>query len=136
MENYKEEFLAFMDQNGIKYTDIDERAVRLAFNADNVPQGIMIVVVFDTENRNKVHLMSGFAKVPEAKFAQVLMAVNEANAKFRWVKFYINDNMTIQAEDDAVLDLNSVGQEAAELAFRMSNIIDEAYPSFMKAIYS
>ena len=137
MATYKEEFIAFMNEHGIKYTDLDERAVRLAFASDVVPQGVTMLVIFDSDNRNAVHFMaSGFAKVPENKFGAVLMAVNEANAKFRWVKFYINDGMNIMAEDDAILDMTSVGSEVANLAFRLSDIVDEAYPSFMSAIYS
>ena len=137
MATYKEEFIAFMDEHGIKYTDLDERAVRLAFASKVVPQGVKVLVIFDSDNRSAVHFIaSGFVKVTEAKFGAVLMAVNEANAKFRWVKFYIDDNMNIMAEDDAILDMANVGPEVADLAFRISDIVDDAYPSFMTALYS
>ena len=137
MDNYKEAFLAYMDEKSIKYQDLDERAVRLSFHSDVVPHGVEVLVIFDRENHHGVHLVaSGFCIVPENKFGAVLMACNEANASYRWTKFYINDKMSVCAEDDAILELNSTGAECAELAFRMSDIVDEVYPSLMKAIYS
>jgi len=137
MDNYKEAFLAYMDEKGIKYQDLDERAVRLSFHSDVVPQGVDIVVIFDKENHHGVHFLSnGFCIVPENKFGAVLMACNEANATYRWAKFYVSDKMSVCVEDDAILDFSNVGAECAEIAFRLSDIIDEVYPSLMKAIYS
>ena len=137
MATYKEEFIAFMEEKNIKYRDIDECAVSVAFSSDTIPQGVKVLVIFDAENRNAVHFIaSGFVKVTESKFAAELLAVNEANAKFRWVKFYIDDNMNIMAEDDAILDMSSVGSEVTNLVFRICNIVEEAYPSFMSALYS
>ena len=137
MATFREEFLAFMDKNDVKYTELDERAVSLSFSSDVVPQGVRVLVIFDSDNKNTVHfIVGGIAKVPEAKFAAALLAVNEANSKYRWVKFYIDDEMSVIADDDAVVDMNSVGQEIVSMAFRMSDIVDDVYPSFMKAIYT
>lgn len=137
MATFKERFVAFMDEQGIKYTDFDDRAVQLAFHSDVVPQGVRVVVIFDKENDNAVHFVSkGFVKVPESSLSAALLAVNEANAKFRWAKFYLADDSDIVAEDDAILDMNNVGQECASICFRISNIVDEAYPILMKAIYA
>ena len=40
------------------------------------------------------------------------------------------------AEDDAILDMANVGEECIELVARMVRVVDEAYPSFMRAIYA
>lgn len=66
----------------------------------------------------------------------MLKACNEANKQFRWIKFYVSDNQEVMAEDDAVLDMASVGEECIELVARMVRVVDEAYPKFMKAIYA
>ncbi len=137
MDNYKESFIAFMSEHDIKFTDHDERAVTLRFSSDSVPgDSVRVLVIFDSDNANKVHLMSSFLTVPEGKYTQILMACNEANSQFRWVKFYISSQMKVVVDCDAVLDIDSAGSECTELAFRMSDIIDKAFPTFMKAIYS
>ena len=137
MATYKEQFVAYMDDHNIKYTSFDERTVQLGFRSDVVPQGLKVVVVFDKENKNAAHFMvKGFAKAQEGNFGAVLLALNEANEKFRWAKFYLANDSDVVAEDDAVLDMNSVGEECASIAFRMVSIIDDAYPSIMKAIYA
>ena len=137
MDNFKETFVAYMKEKDIKFEDLDERAVRLRFHSDVVAQGVEVLVIFDKENHHGVHfLASGFCIVPENKFAAVLMACNEANATYRWAKFYVNEKMDVFVEDDAILDIANVGEECTEIAFRLTDIIDEAYPSLMKAIYS
>ncbi|MBR6951111.1 MAG: YbjN domain-containing protein [Oscillospiraceae bacterium] len=137
MATYKEAFVAYLQKEGLKYTDIDERAVRMSWNADNVAAGLEILVIFDKENHNGVHFMcTGFCKVPENKLGAMLIACNEANKQYRWFKFYVTDKQEIMAEDDAILDMANVGEECVELVARMVNVVDEAYPSFMKAIYA
>ena len=72
----------------------------------------------------------------ENKLTAMLMACNAANKQYRWIKFYISDNQDIMAEDDAILDMANVGEECIELVARMVRVVDEAYPSFMRAIYA
>ncbi len=137
MSSFKDLFVDFLKEHDIKFRDLDERAVRLSFHSDTVPNGVTVYVIFDSEDNNGVHFTArDFAIVPKDKYAAVLLACNEANAKYRWVKFYINDSFEIVLDEDAVIDRSSVGQECAEVAFRISDILDDAYGSFMKAIYS
>ena len=137
MSSFKDLFVDFLKEHDIKFRDLDERAVRLSFHSDTVPNGVTVYVIFDAEDNNGVHFTArDFAIVPKDKYAAVLLACNEANAKYRWVKFYINDDLEIVLDEDAVIDRSSVGQECAEVAFRISDILDDAYGSFMKAIYS
>ena len=55
------------------------------------------------------------------------------NAKYRWVKFYIDDDNDICVRSDAILDEGTCGEECREIILRMIGIIDESYPVFMKA---
>ncbi len=137
MATYKEAFVSFLQKEDLKFQDIDERAVRISWEAQNIAAGLDILVIFDKENHNGVHFMcTGFCKAPDDKLGALLVACNTANKQYRWIKFYIGDKHEIFAEDDAVLDMANVGEECIELVARMVNVVDEAYPSFMKAIYA
>ena len=137
MATYKEAFVEFLQKENLKYQDIDERAIRISWDAENIASGLDILVIFDKDNHNGVHFMcGGFCKAPENKLSALLMACNAANKQYRWIKFYIGDNQDIMAEDDAILDMANVGEECIELVARMVRVVDEAYPSFMKAIYA
>ena len=137
MATYKEAFVDYLKKEELKFLDIDERAIRISWDAENIAPGVDILVIFDKENRNAAHFMcGGFCKAPENKMDVMLKVCNEANKQYRWIKFYINDSQEVMAEDDAVLDMASVGEECIELVARMVRVVDEAYPKFMKAIYA
>ena len=70
------------------------------------------------------------------KLAAALVLCNEMNNTWRWVKFYIDRDGDIRVQDDAVIDLSSVGDECDELVSRMVDIIDKAYPDFMRLKWS
>ena len=64
------------------------------------------------------------------------MCCNTLNAKKRWVKFCIDDDMEIVVADDAVIDEVTAGEEVLELVMRMAVNIDDAYPVINKAIWA
>lgn len=57
------------------------------------------------------------------------------NQKFRWVKYCLSDKGGLSAEDDAVVDESSVGEECMQLVQRMVGIVDESYPVIMKTLW-
>ena len=132
----KAAYLAYMDKNGIRYTDISERAVKVAYRADNI-NSISVYVSFDekSEGRTVQFASWGWASVPENKYAQGLVVCNMLNEKFRWVKFYIDKDKDVCVEADAIVDDETVGQECREMVSRLVAIADEAYPAIMRAIY-
>lgn len=135
MSKYKTEFMRCMDQQGIKYRELDERKVSVRYSGDNL-KTIAIIVAFDKNDSNTVQIYSfEIASFKEDKFAAGLLACNALNARFRWVKFYLDSDRDVIAEMDAVVDYDSVGEECIELVRRMVGIIDEAYPEFMKAMW-
>ena len=77
-----------------------------------------------------------FIQIKENQFPQALMCCNTLNAKKRWVKFCIDDDMDIVVADDAVIDEVTAGEEVLELVMRMAAIIDDAYPVINKAIWA
>ena len=71
-----------------------------------------------------------------AKFCSLLLACNKANCRFRWVKFYLDDDNDIVANADVLIDEYTVGEECAGIVSRIDSIIDDAYPDFMRAMWA
>ena len=68
--------------------------------------------------------------------AQALITCNRCNKRFRWVKFYIDDDNDLIVEADGIIDEMTVGEECIELLFRTVSILDDSYGDFMKAIWA
>ena len=135
MENYKEKFVQFLAAKGVKYIDHDERVVELRYGAENITS-LRILVFFDRNNENAVHFVgTDICTFKDEKIPAALVTCNQLNGKFRWIKFYIDEDQEMRAEADAVLDINSVGEECYELVGRLVGIVDEAYPDIMKAMF-
>lgn len=133
MADYKSIYMRYMDENGIKYSDVRERVVRVSYSGDNL-KSIPVYVYFSENDEPRVRLAcSSIAHFEDNKLAAGLIACNELNRKYRWVKFYVDEENDIIAEDDAIIDATSCGPELRELVVRMVDIIDKGYPTIMQA---
>ena len=130
-------FAAFMEAQGVKCHEVNEEEgfAVVGWTLENTK--IMLIFKFGDDN-NDVHIIGrDFIKVKEEKYADMYKVINDCNKKYRWVKFVLDEeNGEIRAEDDAVIQLDSCAQEAFELMIRMNHVVDDAYPSFMKALWS
>lgn len=127
-------FCRHLDKEGVKYTVARENAVRIGYNCDNIPS-CSITVVFDKDGGHTVAFKSwdiGSFK-DESKYAKGLITCNAMNARFRWAKFYLDDDSDIAVESDAIVNEATVGPVCREMVLRLIGIIDDAYPEFMKA---
>ena len=137
MATFKDAFTEFLTEKGIKFIDIDERAVRLLWNSSVVPSGISVVVVFDSNNGERVHFMGNrFIKVPEDKTVDLVLACNALNKKYRWFKFYVDTDSDLMVEDDAILSLDNVGDECLEIVIRLVEVVNESYQVLMRALWT
>ena len=105
-----------------------------------------IYIAFDGDHGNKLALyffcdedgttvdikMFSVAKVPSEKLMDMLVLLNELNMQYRWVKFYLDSDNEVTVSGDAVLDVDSAGEELFELMHRYLNITDDIYPRLMK----
>lgn len=74
-------------------------------------------------------------KFPKDKKEAAAEAVNACNNDFRYAKFFINEEREIMAEYDFPTLTKNPDEIAVEMTRRFMNIIDDAYPRLMKAIY-
>ncbi|MCR5324701.1 MAG: YbjN domain-containing protein [Lachnospiraceae bacterium] len=102
-------------------------------------EGTSIDVFFVVdEDDTHVHLRGlNFVKIPESKFEKMYQVVNTLNDEYNYVKFIVDtEHETIAARDDAVIQLDSCGEESFELMMRMVGIVQDAYPEIMKALWA
>ena len=136
MANYKALFLNYLDSKGIKYDDRDDFHVVVTYSGDNI-RGMRIHVSFDKDGDGIIQMYAwDIGRFDGDKYAKGLITCNELNAKYRWVKFYLDKDKDVCVSMDAYIDETTVGQECLSLVRRMVNISDEAFPVFMKALYA
>jgi len=128
---------AYFDTKGLRYTEAEKRDVLyIKFNGMDHCPGIEIIVYFDDDDETVAIRAFEVVKVPDDKKKEILRACNELNAQYRWAKFYLEDDMFVAVADDAIIDAAACGEEIHELVLRIMNIVDEGYPTLMKAIYA
>ena len=64
---------------------------------------------------------------------KIYPVINELNLNFRWCTFVINTDNELIVKMDAILDMDTCGEECKELIYRTVGICDEAYPTIMNA---
>lgn len=113
----------------------NEEAITMSWNLENT--SMRVFFVFGDDNRDVQLRGMEFIRIPDSKIDQMYKSVNECNSKFRWTKFYLEEeDNEIVVECDAVIQLDSCAEECTELMAHMANIVDQAYPIFMKALYA
>ncbi len=114
---------------------VKEDLLRIGWNFNG--GSIQIFFHFDEEDAH-VHLEgTDFVKVPEEKFDAMYKVLNELNDKYIHVKFVLDtEDGQINARDDDVIQLDSCGPECFELMIRMVQIVEDAYPVLMKAMWA
>lgn len=135
MPSYQEKVLAYLDSQDIRYTEL---------NAD---EGAVVQVVFRGNNKEKIRLCMTFALDGEpsvrlrcddiGRFVRTEMGCercNEVNKRWRWVRFYADENGEIIADLDATLTPDTCGEECYFLLRKMAQTIDEAYPLIARTV--
>ena len=127
---------AFFDSKGIRYDMSDDgQAISTGFEMDN-REGLKILIVFDPGDESVALRAYNVAKIPANKTDSMFAVVNYLNTKYRWIKFVIDEeDNTITAEDDAVIQLDSCGEEVLECCRHIVGIVDRAYPEIMASIF-
>lgn len=130
-------FASYLEAKGLKFKVLSEDMDVLSVGWTLENTRTTIFFEFNDESTN-VHIEAReFLMVSADKCDKMLSVVNDLNTEYRWVKFTVNkEGGEIRAEDDAVLQLDTAAEESLELMLRMTHIIEEAYPVFMKAMWS
>ena len=74
--------------------------------------------------------------VDDAHKAKVLAAINKLNAKYRYIKFVLDDDGDVNLEYDYLVDCPDPAASAKEIVIRIVKMVDEAYPELMRAMWA
>lgn len=107
----------------------------MGFRTNNF-DAIKIYMIFDKEGDNFVVSFKtpNLCKFPAEKTELMYEVCSQMNRQYRWVKFYVDEN-TITCQDDAMIQLETAGNECLNLVERMLLICDRVYPELMKAVW-
>lgn len=115
---------------------LEDDLLRIGWNFEG--SSIDIFFKFEDDDAH-VHLegINFLNKIPTDKYDAMFRVLNEVNDSYKLVKFALDtEEGTISARDDAVIQLDSCGEECFELMIRMVQIVEDAYPKFMKALWA
>lgn len=117
-------------------SDFEKPMIVLSFGGgDYSYTHVVIHLIFDEDGESAQVQTSPIANVPVEKTSKMLLTLNECNHKFRWVKFYLDEDNDIIADADVIFDEQNVGEACLEIIMRTASIIDDAYPDLMKGIW-
>lgn len=126
---------AYCEAQGVKVTEIRGDVLRAGWNFEG--GSIEIFFRFDEKDEH-VHLEGmNFITVPENKYDAMYKTVNQCNDDYTHIKFVLDTkDGQINAREDAVIQLDSCGEECFELMIRMVRVVEDAFPKFMKAMWA
>ena len=129
---------AYFDTKGMHYREIPEKnTLSTGVKGLKNKGDIVVIIAFDDDDKGVAIRSYDYCRVSDDKLQDIFRVCSEVNARFRWIKFYVDsDDHTVSLEDDAVIQPDSCGEEIFELIMRMAGIADEAYPEFMKALWA
>ena len=138
MRQEAEAYIKLMDEKGIRHDDIfilksGKFDVVTRWNLEETT--VTIRAVFDDNGHTVAIRCFRLAHAKEDRFVDVLKTCNELNNRFRWFKFTIDNDSDINMEIDCIVNEETAGEVVLELVQRLCNIVDEAYPELMEAIY-
>jgi hypothetical protein len=125
----------FFESRDIKVNVMEDNIFRIGWSFNG---GTLDIYFSFDETDTHVHLEGmNFIKVTEDKFDKMYKVLNECNFKYSHVKFVLDpSDGLISARDDALIQLDTCGAECFELMIRMLRIVEDAYPTFMKAMWA
>ncbi len=135
MANYKSLFTRYLDMKDIRYSEPNDNVVRIAYSGDNL-KTIPVFVFIDEDGEPIFQFKCWDIANFKGKEAKGIMACNDLNNEYRWVSFSLDKDADIIASIDAFVTEDSCGEIGLALVRKVVNIVDDAYPTFAKSMWS
>ena len=134
-EGTKQRIIAALNEKGLKYEDVSQggiNAIKLGFTLDNY-KGFQLFMFIDNDGESYQIRSGVIMNVPDDKRARILEAVNKVNHEYRWLRFYLDGDNDLVAQEDIDVFPGDDPQIFALSIMRAASIMDDVYPEFMKA---
>lgn len=110
--------------------------VEVAFSGRNYAS-VRLYFISNTEGNDVAVRAAELVKFPPERLPKLYEACNEANRKYRYVKFVVDpEKGVVNMEMDIPSRCENVGAVAEELLIRAVAILDEVYPKLMQATWA
>ena len=130
-------FSDYLTEKGIKWRESDggdTDCIRLLYGGDN-KDDINLACFFDDDEETMAIRCFEIGKVPKNKMDAMLVALNEVNGRYKWVRFYVDKDNDIIACLDTEITVETAGIVGRRCVSICVQIINEAYPTLMKALW-
>ena len=130
------------DEHNLRYTvESTDRLEELnaSFPIDCGPLAQVKFISRDNDNDVAVRLFHLINCIPEEKQTRIMEACNRLNNEVRFMKFYLDTkDGSVSVEYDVPVKTSDecLGEVAVELFHRVTVILDQEYPLFMKALFT
>ena len=133
-------FIDELDRLGIKpekaYDMTDGKSVVVCSRSGRHNAWYEVFFVFDRDESGVCMHILRLVTFPEDRTGQVFDALNALNRKYRWLKFYSDNDCNIHVQEDAPLHGENGGKYCVRMLKRATRIIDDTYPDIMRALWA
>lgn len=130
------EIMSTYDARNIKYRLDEQETATLLHVPINGKYSFYEILVISNDDENDFTLrIQPLVRVPEDKAEAVLRVVNDINARFRFVKFYLDKSHDVCMQWDSPVSGQNAGEMCFEITARAMSIINTVYPEIMKVIW-
>ena len=125
------------EENLKVFTEENEKSseVWLQFGIKNGGSYRIRFISTDDDNDVTVRVF-GLVRVEQEKRAALLSVINEINRKYRYFKFYMDDDGDINLQYDFMINCPDPAASAEETVIRIYKMVDDVYPQLMRAMWA
>ena len=119
----------YLDEKKVRYTykPLEKsELISVGYEGDNM-KDMDFLFFFDKDGESVSVKCFSILQFAANDLARGIVCSNKLNNKYRWVKFYIDEDNEAAASIDAVITERTAGPVCFELLVRMLDIVDEAY---------
>ena len=110
--------------------------VEVTFSGRNYA-GVTLYFLSNSDGNDVAVRAANLVKFPPERLDRIYAACNDANRKYRFVKFVIDpEKGVVNMEMDIPSRCENVGAVAEEMLLRAVTILDEFYPALMQATWA
>ncbi len=134
MPRYKQIFMQQLNERRIAFSDFNDTTVRIVYTGNNL-KSIPIFIAFDEDDDPISELFCFEIANFKDKEGEGLVACNDLNQEYRWVRFYLDDDCDLAVASDGDFSPNAVCDDCLINIQRLVNAIDQAYPTVVQALW-
>lgn len=127
-----------LEQDNITYSVVgdDNQGVSILEYIKELSVQLNCVVAFDSEQEYAVQIFIFNLCTIHNVSVSFMKSLNQLNSRYRWYKFFMDENNNIVLTSDAIIDVSNPHDEIMELLIRGINIAKSSYPDLMKAAWA